>query len=1196
MISSTPVTVRPVTVQPTPKYVKTIPESVAITPTVAATVPPRETSFPPSTPLQTPIITLPTTMAPPALNILNSINPNTLPTPGGNQPGNQPVEFNHAINYVNKIKNRFQGQPDVYKQFLEILHTYQKDQRAIKEGGAPKSHLTESEVYAQVSRLFQNQEDLLSEFGQFLPEATNDHSTAAIMVSSKGLSNDHVSATAVTKRPNLKHQNQNSGPLIPKMEPRGGLVNNENLKRPLQQGRMQPPSKKPKMGVLKDVSLAEAGRYGSLSDYAFFDKVRKALKNNEVYQNFLRCLSLYNQEIVNRVELIQISSPFLSKHPELLKWFKDFVGLRDDGTTFSMDPVMGGGEHGRPRQERVSGDTAMEIDYASCKRLGASYCALPKNFVQPSCSGRSQLNKEVLNDNWVSFPSWSEDSQFVTSRKTQYEEFIYRTEDERFEFDVVLETNKDTIKVLECVNKKMSRMPPEEAARYRLDDCLGGSSPTIHQRAIRRIYGDKSADIIEGLKRNPVVAVPLVLRRLRAKDEEWREVQKNFNKVWRDQNEKHYLKSLDHQCMQFKQSDTRNLRSKSLLNEIETLYDERHEQEESVKDTVNGERQSIVPDGPHMTIEYQDPSILDDVNNLLIHHVKRQTSIHKEDKQKIKLLLRHFLMDTFKHPRQELSEDEREDEEDSSNKEDNESDSGNNVTGNIVPNNGGNSNVNVNLNMCGTGSANRDAGPNTKGTRSERVRKKKEEKDKQSEEKSKKDKDKCNKEDILETDIKLEQRDGRRTPLHARDMEPDESYMHMVCNNNWYLFFRLHHILCERLTKMYNQAVIIANEESKHKKDRKECTAVALRLKPRNEIDPKDYYPAFIDMVKNLLDGNMDAQSYEDTLREMFGIHAYISFTLDKVVGNAVRQLQHLVTDEAAIECYDMYLVESKNKATGGFCSHAHERQIGEMVYQKKAEKLLADENCMKIFVYHQSCKMTIEMLDTETDGQNSEDDKEETARRYASHVDRFIQPNDAISAECKEHLMAKPVFLPRSVRSYNFSPYGKARSAEAIQDQNKLDSLEVNHIEEKMEISDKNKDATEEKRCNKDKESSTNKRLQNNTVYNTDNTQVTFNPKNFKILYVINSENCFYRKLALTRAKHSHKAVSRRKTSDFNRWHSKWVKEHVSEVQESSITEWFMGKCDGLVKNKTQKVVKSDQDRTPYRTYYKFKAEIIKE
>ena len=51
--------------------------------------------------------------------------------------------------------------------------------------------------------------------------------------------------------------------------------------------------------------------------------------------------------------------------------------------------------------------------------------------------------------------------------------------------------------------------------------------------------------------------------------------------------------------MQFKQSDTRNLRSKSLLNEIETLYDERHEQEEAINNAVNGERQNIVPEGKY---------------------------------------------------------------------------------------------------------------------------------------------------------------------------------------------------------------------------------------------------------------------------------------------------------------------------------------------------------------------------------------------------------------------------------------------------------------------------------------------------------------------------------------------------------------------------------------------------------------------
>lgn len=34
-----------------------------------------------------------------------------------------------------------------------------------------------------------------------------------------------------------------------------------------------PPTKKHKMASLRDVSLAEAGKYGSLNDYAFFDKV-----------------------------------------------------------------------------------------------------------------------------------------------------------------------------------------------------------------------------------------------------------------------------------------------------------------------------------------------------------------------------------------------------------------------------------------------------------------------------------------------------------------------------------------------------------------------------------------------------------------------------------------------------------------------------------------------------------------------------------------------------------------------------------------------------------------------------------------------------------------------------------------------------------------------------------------------------------
>jgi paired amphipathic helix protein Sin3a len=42
-------------------------------------------------------------------------------------------EFNHAIQYLNKIKTRFAEDANTYKQFLEILQAYQKDQRNLED-------------------------------------------------------------------------------------------------------------------------------------------------------------------------------------------------------------------------------------------------------------------------------------------------------------------------------------------------------------------------------------------------------------------------------------------------------------------------------------------------------------------------------------------------------------------------------------------------------------------------------------------------------------------------------------------------------------------------------------------------------------------------------------------------------------------------------------------------------------------------------------------------------------------------------------------------------------------------------------------------------------------------------------------------------------------------------------------------------
>jgi len=248
---------------------------------------------------------------------------------------------------VTKIKNRFQGQPEVYQKFLDILNNYQTEQKAIKENsvdqyGRPlqeqevfnREGKLASEVYAQVAKLFNKQEDLLKEFSQFLPDATGSSfspgvgalSTAPIPsyqpLSKKSASGGSGSSKQMSNKPKKPIPNlQNSNNT--KSEPIEADSKDGNDKH----------MKKRHKSALKDVTLAEAIKLGNFSEFAFFEKVRKALKSPEVYENFLRCLVLFNQEVITRQELIQLSTTFLGKFPDLFTWFKVFLGYKENQQT-----------------------------------------------------------------------------------------------------------------------------------------------------------------------------------------------------------------------------------------------------------------------------------------------------------------------------------------------------------------------------------------------------------------------------------------------------------------------------------------------------------------------------------------------------------------------------------------------------------------------------------------------------------------------------------------------------------------------------------------------------------------------------------------------------------------------------------------------------------------------------------------------
>lgn len=265
---------------------------------------------------------------------------------------------------------------------------------------------------------------MLAEFGQFLPDATS-HQTA---IGAKVLTNDHH---APKKPTNLKLGfNTNSCPTGRDRDgttPASGLVmmgthtershgnlsttskfgNNSGVKRSPSfstttpnsshhghqhhphsgshgshatphggQTHGPPPAKKHK-ACIRDVTLADAGKFGTLNDYAFFDNVRKALRSQEVYTNFLRCLQLFNEEVVSKSELVQLVTPFLGKYPELFRRFKDFIGACEGNVNapgvHGLVSGLGSAGHGNSlgglesisnnvaRQDRPTGDHALEI-------------------------------------------------------------------------------------------------------------------------------------------------------------------------------------------------------------------------------------------------------------------------------------------------------------------------------------------------------------------------------------------------------------------------------------------------------------------------------------------------------------------------------------------------------------------------------------------------------------------------------------------------------------------------------------------------------------------------------------------------------------------------------------------------------------------------------------------------------------------
>ena len=71
-------------------------------------------------------------------------------------------------------------------------------------------------------------------------------------------------------------------------------------------------------------------------------------------------------------------------------------------------------------------------------------------------------------------------------RKNQYEEALFRCEDDRYELDMLIEQNTSAVRAIRPLCEDIMTMSPEDKQNYRIPE---GAMRPIHFRMIGRIYG-----------------------------------------------------------------------------------------------------------------------------------------------------------------------------------------------------------------------------------------------------------------------------------------------------------------------------------------------------------------------------------------------------------------------------------------------------------------------------------------------------------------------------------------------------------------------------------------------------------------------------------------------------------------------------------------------------------------------------------
>uniref|UniRef100_A0A0K0EKT0 DNA helicase n=1 Tax=Strongyloides stercoralis TaxID=6248 RepID=A0A0K0EKT0_STRER len=580
-----------------------------------------------------------------------------------------------ALLYISKIRAFYLDEDATYNKFLTILQTYQE----IQDSGDNDSI---EEIFRSIAQLFASNKDLLKEFSDFIPDTYVSQRylyldiAKEIIEANKECTNkfptlvpndDFLHNNKLRIRKKRKGNRSYTGLCADSPSPSSDedssndestssdVLNNDEEYYSENETLIENENRKEIEGSSKVLDEDDDG----ISNYAIDKKdiqevsaenctVYKELDPNEVlcflqsnenmnkfeseecifFGNLARQVRLPSEAVTihNQLKLLDTVSgaityaddvPYYKKIEHIFRNYPKFkntwLEMRNKADPYRMIP------------ERVRGPK--KAFFQSLKNIGRSYRLLPADYPRPLCSGRTAFEQQFLNDDYVAFPLWLSDEkrgEGICHKKSPTEELYIKLEEERFEYDMAILVTQAGLDVLEAFWDKLQTTNSRNKNKIVIDKRFGGTSDTLIERSMHRIYNHHTKFMINCMIEKPHLFLRNVIERMKQFVEELTRQKHACNILWREKSDKLFYKAQDYQGNVQRQFDSKLLKGKTLVNQVVEKNKALIKRQQHGDTTIK--RSEFLQILPYSTTTFKEAS------QLILHYVKKHLYMPKKDK------------------------------------------------------------------------------------------------------------------------------------------------------------------------------------------------------------------------------------------------------------------------------------------------------------------------------------------------------------------------------------------------------------------------------------------------------------------------------------------------------------------------------------------------------------------------------------